>query len=139
MPFKPGESGNPTGRPKGIIDKRTELSRLLQPHARGLVTKAVDLALAGDIQALRLCLERLIPRARDETITLITDEDLTKESALLSVGSTVLQAVMKGELTPEQGKAFVAILEAQRKAIETAELAARVQEIETILKQRKAL
>ena len=38
-----------------------KLRKLLEPHASDLVTKAVELALAGDTMALRLCLERLLP------------------------------------------------------------------------------
>src|SRR4051812_21410410 len=68
MPFKKGRSGNPRGKPKGAKDKRTALRGLLQPHERELVQKAVDLALAGDTTALRMCMDRLMPplRARDE-------------------------------------------------------------------------
>ena len=59
--FKPGISGNPKGRPKGARDKRTELRSLLEPHAKDLVEKVVELAKGGDTTAIRLCLERLIP------------------------------------------------------------------------------
>jgi hypothetical protein len=34
---------------------------LLRGEAEGLTPKAVELALAGDVTALRLCLERLVP------------------------------------------------------------------------------
>ena len=64
MSFKKGQSGNPSGRPKGVKDKRTELRELLEPHAEALVKKAVDLALMGDTSALRLCLERIIPAVK---------------------------------------------------------------------------
>lgn len=66
MTFKKGISGNIQGRPKGIVDKRIELRSLLVPHAEALVNKAVELALAGDSNALRLCIDRLIPKAKDE-------------------------------------------------------------------------
>jgi len=62
--FKKGESGNPAGRPKGTKDRRTELRGLLEPHAEELVAKAVELALAGDVTALRICMDRLIPIAK---------------------------------------------------------------------------
>jgi hypothetical protein len=61
MPFQKGQSGNPRGRPKGIQDRRVALRAMLDPHKDALVEKAVELALGGDTQALKLCLERLIP------------------------------------------------------------------------------
>lgn len=62
--FEKGQSGNPAGRPKGIADKRTELKSLLEPHAPALVQKVVEKALNGDMQALKICIDRLIPPAK---------------------------------------------------------------------------
>src|ERR1700693_659671 len=59
-PFTPGASGNPDGRPKGSRNKSTlALEALLDGQAEALTQKAVELALAGDITALRLCLDRI--------------------------------------------------------------------------------
>ena len=33
MTFQSGQSGNPSGRPKGIIDKRAKLREKLESHA----------------------------------------------------------------------------------------------------------
>ena len=70
--FKPGESGNPDGRPKGSKDKRTQYRELFEPHADGLIQKAIDLALAGDTTCLKMCIDRLVSpfRAKDDTVTL---------------------------------------------------------------------
>jgi hypothetical protein len=64
--YSPGQSGNPSGRKAGSLNKRTQLAKMLEPHAKDLIDKTVELALAGDINALRLCVERLIPKAKDE-------------------------------------------------------------------------
>lgn len=66
MTFQSGQSGNPNGRPKGIVDKRVKLRQLLEPHAERLIEKVVELALAGDISALKICIDRLIPRLKDD-------------------------------------------------------------------------
>lgn len=68
MSFKKGQSGNPSGRPKGTKDKRTELRELLRPHAPVLVEKAVEMALDGDTTALKICLDRIIPAMRSVEI-----------------------------------------------------------------------
>lgn len=48
MTFKPAESGNPAGRPKGIVDKRRQLCSLLQLHAEELIKELVEQAKLGE-------------------------------------------------------------------------------------------
>lgn len=63
--FRKGVSGNPKGRPKGARNKTTTMAEaLLEGQAEALVQKLVSMALEGNITALRLCLERLIPPKR---------------------------------------------------------------------------
>jgi hypothetical protein len=62
--FKPGQSGNPNGRPKGSLNATTLAAQaLLDGEAETLTRKAVELAKGGDLAALRLCLDRLCLRA----------------------------------------------------------------------------
>jgi hypothetical protein len=69
-PFKSGKSGNPLGRPKGSRNKTTvAVEALLEGDAEGIARKAVEKALEGDMAALRLCLERLLPPRRDRPVT----------------------------------------------------------------------
>lgn len=95
--FKAGKSGNPKGRPKGSKDKRTALRELLQPHAEDLVKKAVELAKAGDVTALRMCLDRLIPpyRAKDATVAMGEPKGTLTEQ-----GQKAIAAMIRGELAP---------------------------------------
>lgn len=61
--FLKGYSGNPRGKLPGTLHKTTRLAKaLLEGEAENLVRKCIELALAGDVTALRLCLERLIPK-----------------------------------------------------------------------------
>jgi len=60
--FKPGQSGNPNGRPKGAKNKMTERARtLLYNSAEQITAKCIEMALAGDIQAIKIAMERIIP------------------------------------------------------------------------------
>ena len=50
MPFQKGESGNPTGRPTGVPDRRQLVRDMLMPEAPKLVEAAVNLhADAGNL------------------------------------------------------------------------------------------
>jgi Family of unknown function (DUF5681) len=70
-PFKPGQSGNPAGKPKGARNRSTIAAELLlEGEAKALTRKAIELGLAGDTTALRLCLERLVPPRKDRPISL---------------------------------------------------------------------
>ncbi|MDT8895787.1 DUF5681 domain-containing protein [Halomonas sp. I1] len=102
--FKPGQSGNPEGRPKGRPDKRTQWRKELEPKGSALVAKAVELALSGDAQALRLCLERLTPAYKPQAEQVSFDlngETLTEQA------QSVLEAVATGQLDPITGKSLI--------------------------------
>ena len=69
--FQQGISGNPQGKKAGTLNKRTELAKQFEVHAEALINKTVELALSGDTVALRLCVERLVPKAADKPITVV--------------------------------------------------------------------
>jgi len=60
--FQKGQSGNPSGKPKGTRNKITVLfERLLDENAQPLIEKAIELAKAGDVPSLRLLIDRIAP------------------------------------------------------------------------------
>ena len=62
--FAKGHSGNPTGRPVGSKNKCTQFRELLEDDLPALVSVLRDKALDGDMNAMRLLLERLIPKVQ---------------------------------------------------------------------------
>jgi hypothetical protein len=128
--FKPGMSGNPAGMPKGTRHKATRaVEALLDGEAEGLTRKAVEMAMKGDGIALRLCLERLCPPRRDRPIAFelppISD---AQHLPLAAIG--LLQAVAGGDVTPEEASHIMKLIEGAGKAIQVAELEARVAALE---------
>jgi len=64
-PFKPGNAG----RPRGARNRATlAAGALLDGEAEALTRKAIELALDGNILALRLCLERIMPPRREHSV-----------------------------------------------------------------------
>jgi len=124
--FKPGQSGNPAGKPKGARHKTTlAMQALLDGQAEALTQKAVQLALAGDMAALRLCMERLMPARKDSPVSCLLPPISSAEDTAYAM-SAVIAAVAGGELTPTEGEALVGLLEQQRKIIETRVLEQRL-------------
>lgn len=130
MTFKPGQSGNPKGRPQGSKHKATIAAQtLLDGEAQALTKKAVELAKAGNVVALRLCLERLIPIRKDQPIKLKLPK-LKDVADIPKVLEAVLKAVAQGEISPSEGQSLAAMLEAYRKGVELADFEARLTALE---------
>ncbi|HEX2243372.1 MAG TPA: DUF5681 domain-containing protein [Gammaproteobacteria bacterium] len=127
MPYKKGQSGNPSGRPRGISDKRTALRELLAPHAQALIEKTVELAKGGDTTALRLCLERIMApiRARDDAVVIEqVGNTLTERS------QAIVNASLTGQISPSEASTLMQALATQARVIESEELAARIEALE---------
>ena len=116
-PFKPGQSGNPNGRPKGARNRATIAAEaLLDGEADALTRKAIELAMAGDTIALRLCLERVLPPRKDRPVSVALP---TVESAddAAQAASAVLTAVATGNLTLSEGSGMMELIEACRRRV----------------------
>jgi Family of unknown function (DUF5681) len=107
MPFQKGQSGNPLGRPPGARNKATLIAEsLLQGEAEAMTRVAVERAKAGDMAALRMCLDRLAPPCRHRTIEFELPRLASAEDAASALAA-ITAAVGAGELTPaEAGELF---------------------------------
>jgi len=123
MKFKPGKSGNPSGRPKGIVDKRTQLRELLEEHAEEIISKLAELAKSGEPNALRLCVERLLPKVRleDSIYFQLPEGRLDCNNNIIQISQDLTQAVTSGQLTIEEANKFSVFLARQRRDFEAAE------------------
>jgi len=116
--FQPGRSGNPAGRPTGARNKTTLAAMaILDGAAEALTRKAVEMALAGDSTALRLCLERLVPVPKERLIPegAVVLPKLSNKNAN-AASAEVVGAVAEGRITPTEGERLIGLLEAHRRA-----------------------
>jgi hypothetical protein len=102
---------------------------LLDGEVEALTRKAIETALAGDVTALRLCLERLVPPRRARPVVFELPPISTAEDVLTGMGA-VLQAVSNGDLTPDEGQAVASLLEVHRRAFETIDIERRLTALE---------
>lgn len=116
MAFKKGESGNIKGRPKGAIGRRTQLCKLFEPHAEKLIAKAVELALDGDVQAMRLCIERIVPKVRQDAIDIELPTEFDQNN-LASIKDSVFRALLNGQLGATDAEKIIEMINEQSKSV----------------------
>jgi hypothetical protein len=128
--FTKGRSGNLAGKPRGARDRATLAAEaLLGVEAKALTRKAIELALKGDVQALRICLDRILPTRRGRPVQVPLPE-INAASDVTAALSAVMAAISRGELTTDEAGGIATVVEAARKSIELVEIAARVAALE---------
>jgi hypothetical protein len=108
----------------------------LTVRPRHWTLKAVELAQEGNVVALRLCLERLIPPRKDRPINLKLPKVDGVEDIPEALGA-VLKAVADGGITPQEGQSVAGMLGAYCKVAELVNHEARLEALESVLKLRK--
>ncbi len=116
MAFQKGQSGNPSGRPQGALNKRAQLAKLLEPHAETLINKVLELALNGDSNALRLCIERLIPKVQHHPIDIDFPAEMNKESEA-HLKKSILIAATQGQISISDADKLITLIDKQASSI----------------------
>jgi hypothetical protein len=128
--FQPGQSGNPSGRPPGSRNKTTlAVDALLDGEAETLTRKAIELAKAGDLAALRLCLDRVCPPRKDRPVTFAMPT-LETAADVKRAASAMVAAVAEGELTPSEASELSRLLDSFTRLLEATEFEERLTKLE---------
>jgi hypothetical protein len=90
----------------------------------------VEAAKGGDMRAADILLRRLWPERKGRPVN-VELPALDGARGVAAALGAVAEAVAGGDLSPEEGQAVASVLETQRRAIETAELEARIAALET--------
>lgn len=125
--WKPGESGNPKGRTPGG-GQLQKLRAALASDVPEILARLGAAAKAGDVQAARLILERVLPPVKaieqPQALALPADGSLTDQ------GRAVLGAVAAGDLAPGQGAQLLSAIGGLARVIEFDELERRIAALE---------
>lgn len=126
---RPFEPGNP-GKPRGARSRATMLAeKLMQDDAEAVVNAVINAAKGGDMVAARLVLERLVPVRKGRPVEIALPPVETPADILTAL-SAVVASMAAGDITPEEAVTVAAVLEGQRKAIETTNIEARLSALE---------
>lgn len=128
--FKPGTSGNPAGRKRGSLNKCTLAAMaLLRGEAVGITRVVVNAALAGDLTAIKICMERLIPTAKDAPFDCVLPKMKTIAD-LPKITESLLNAVSNCEIPPSEAEKIVKIVSGHIQALQLSEFEIRLSELE---------
>ncbi|MEP4557704.1 DUF5681 domain-containing protein [Cobetia amphilecti] len=123
--FKKGQSGNPAGRPKA---QHTALKRALEQHGASVAGVVVERAMAGDMAAARLILERLHPPVKASTAPVTLE--VPDGASLATQAELWLQAAAQGRVPADVAASMVSALGGAARIVEVTELAQRLEALE---------
>jgi hypothetical protein len=128
--FEKGVSGNPRGRPAGSRNNATlACEAILEGQAEALTQKAVDMALAGDTVALKICVDRIYPARKDRPVTFALPPINSARDAA-DIAAAVAEAVAAGRVTPAEAVEFAKVIDVYVRAYQTAVLNDRIAPLE---------
>ena len=124
--WKPGQSGNPGGRPPGTgtIGK---LRASIEADIPEILAALTEQAKRGDVPAARLLLERTLPPMRP---TEHAQPLALPDGTLTEQGRAVLAAIAAGELGPQQGAQLLGAIAQLGRVAEIDELERRIRALE---------
>ena len=125
--FAVGNEGSP-GRPpgRGVV---AEMRETLATDLHKIIETLKAQALAGDPQAIRIILDRVLPSLRPVELPAVLA--LPVGATLAEQARAVVQAAADGEIAPSQAAQIVTALGGVAKIVETTELVKRIEALET--------
>ena len=127
--FSPGNRLG-RGRPAGSRNKASLLlAELIDNEGECIVRAMVEAAKGGDVSAGRALLDRLVSPRRDRHVRFVLPA-LASASDAPKALAAITAAVAEGELTTSEAADLAALVEKFTKAVEVAELEARISALE---------
>ena len=131
--FEKGTSGNPKGRTPAHLTA-AKVRKDLADDLPDILAKLIELAKQGDIQAIKLILDRVVcPPIKPQSVPI----SLPVSDSLAEQGNEIIRAIMQGQIPPDIGSQLITALSNQGKLIELQELTERLQRIEKQLELRQ--
>jgi len=138
---KPSARGRPFtkgngGRKPGSRNRTTVIAAaLVEGRSKEMTNKAIELALAGNPQMLKMFVGPTLPRERLVQIELpdLTDPDNDPVQTM----ARVIKAVAEGKISPGEGAAIASLLESYRRTLELTKVVQEIAELRAELEKVK--
>jgi hypothetical protein len=117
-----GVSGNPAGKPAGIMNEATRVAAMLLTGSTPvLVHKTIELALMGKTAPLKYCLDRIIAPQRDQPVVFETSLEGDGPPDLAGAMELIAAAAAEGTINPSQAATLCQAFADHARGIETRE------------------
>ena len=93
--------------------------------------KAIELALEGDMAALKLCLDRIVPVRKTRPVKFHLPTIETPDDVLKAMQS-IIQSVADGDTTPDDAQSVMALLDQTRRTQEHVDFDKRLTALENL-------
>lgn len=128
------------GRQKGTLNRATaEVRELAGKHGPDAIEELARLAKEATNETARIAaIRELLKRAYGDSNSVPIElalPDTSTPKGVIDALAVIVAAVSRGEITPEAGRDLSAMIETQRRAIETHDIAERLAKLEA---ERKA-
>ena len=131
--WRKGQSGNVSGRPPGSQNRSQAILReMLVANAEMVVLAVIESAKAGDMSAAKLIVERVLPKRLCRPLDGVVLPQINSVADACQAMEAIINAVLAGVLSTEEGAHLSAVVETYRRTIEVAEVVARVERLERL-------
>ena len=127
--FATGNPGGP-GRPRKVVSRSAAaLDERGAEIGQQIFQLLVDKAMGGDMRAIEVLLSRVWPKRRGRPLD-IEARSITTLSDIVPASGDIANAVLGGEMTPDEGRAVSALFQLQCRTIEVADIDRRIRALE---------
>ncbi len=135
--FSKGNPGGP-GRPRSAVSRgAVALDEMGADRGRQLFEVMMDKALAGDMRAAELLMSRIWPARRGRPVEIETPP-IHSVPDYVAAAAGVANAMLRGEITPHEGRAVSALLDLQVRTLDQAEIERQIRELREQIAENKA-
>jgi len=130
--FIRGLSGNPAGRPRGSRNKDTVMvEQMFERFGGALANKAVNMALEGNMAAMRLCVSRIVAPRRKRASEFALPP-LRTAADLAPAVAAIAEAVGDGAISTDEAFQLSQIVDAFARALAAGDVEERLQRLEAV-------
>ena len=133
--FIKGQSGNPQGRPKGS-GISAKLRQAIEGEAEAIIKAMIEQAKAGDMQAAKALLDRVLPALKPESQAIHLPE-LVAAGTMAEKARAAIDAAGAGAVSPNAASDLVAAIAGLARVVEVTALQQRLDELERMMKPPK--